>query len=80
MMGLSGLSSTLICMQAGDIVILHPELMHMSAANVSSSIRLSCDTRWQPASVPRDPRFKYWHTAHGKVQNADGGDLGRSSP
>jgi len=76
----AGLSSALMWMQAGDVVILHPELMHMSAANVSSSIRLSCDTRWQPASVPRDLRFRYWHTAQGEVQTADGGDVGRSPP
>ncbi len=35
-----------------DVVILHPEVMHMSAANVSGSIRLSCDTRWQPQVMP----------------------------
>ena len=58
-------------MQAGDVVILHPEVMHMSAANISSSIRLSCDTRWQPANDARDPRFKFWHTAEGKTETAD---------
>ena len=60
-----------MCMQAGDVVILHPEVMHMSAANVSGSIRLSCDTRWQPAGDARNPRFKFWHTAEGDTETAD---------
>jgi hypothetical protein len=68
----SYLSLLLICMQAGDVVILHPELMHMSAANISGSIRLSCDTRWQPESGARDPRFRHWHAAQGPVQSANG--------
>ena len=54
--------------QAGDVVILHPDVMHMSATNVSGSIRLSCDTRWQPALDPRDPCFTVWHTVDGVEQ------------
>ena len=65
-------NSMCMCVQAGDVVILHPEVMHMSAANVSSSIRLSCDTRWQPARDARDARFRLWHTAHGATETADG--------
>lgn len=48
----------------GDVVILGLDVLHMSASNESSPprIRLSCDTRWQPASEPRDPRLKVWHS------------------
>ena len=59
-------------MQAGDVVILHPDVMHMSAANVSCRIRLSCDTRWQPALDPRDPCFRVWHTVDGVEQRGEG--------
>lgn len=47
-------------MRAGDVVILDPLVLHMSATNISGQIRLSCDTRWQPADDPRDPRLKSW--------------------
>ena len=68
----SYLSLLLICTQAGDVVILHPGVMHMSAANISGSIRLSCDTRWQPRCGARDPRFRHWHAAQGPVRSANG--------
>jgi hypothetical protein len=50
-------------MQAGDVVIIDSHVLHMSATNVSGQIRLSCDTRWQPAGDFRDPRLKVWHSA-----------------
>ena len=42
-------------MRAGDVVVLHADVLHMSAANVSGRLRLSCDTRWQLGAAPRDP-------------------------
>lgn len=47
-------------MRAGDVVVLHAEALHMSAANVSGRLRLSCDTRWQLAAEARDPRLRVW--------------------
>jgi hypothetical protein len=46
----------------GDIVVLGLDVLHMSASNESRPprIRVSCDTRWQPAHEPRDPRLKVW--------------------
>ena len=38
------------------------EVVHMTACNVSGRIRLSCDTRWQPAEDARDPRLAAWNT------------------
>jgi hypothetical protein len=46
--------------RAGDVVVLHADVLHMSAANVSGRLRLSCDTRWQPAAEPRDCRLRVW--------------------
>lgn len=48
----------------GDVVVLGLDVLHMSASNESDPprIRLSCDTRWQAASEPRDPRLKVWHS------------------
>ncbi|KAA6426637.1 MAG: hypothetical protein FRX49_03747 [Trebouxia sp. A1-2] len=48
--------------QPGDIVVLGMEVVHMTACNVSGQIRLSCDTRWQPAGDARDPRLSVWHS------------------
>jgi hypothetical protein len=31
--------------------------IHMSSVNRTNKLRLSCDTRWQPAQDPVDPRF-----------------------
>lgn len=41
------------------------DVLHMSASNETAPprIRLSCDTRWQPAGEPRDPRLIVWRTA-----------------
>ena len=33
-------------MQPGDVVLLHPAVLHMSATNTLEEVRLSCDTRW----------------------------------
>lgn len=40
------------------------DVLHMSASNESDPprIRLSCDTRWQPADEPRDPRLRVWRS------------------
>jgi len=40
-------------------------VLHMSASNETRPprIRLSCDTRWQPAGEPRDPRLAVWRSA-----------------
>lgn len=38
------------------------EVVHMTACNVSARIRLSCDTRWQPAEDARDPRLTVWNS------------------
>lgn len=46
--------------QPGDVVVLHLGIFHMSAANVSNTLRISCDTRWQPAQDERDPRLHEW--------------------
>ena len=37
-------------------------VVHMTACNISGRIRLSCDTRWQPAADPCDPCLSVWHT------------------
>jgi hypothetical protein len=49
----------------GDVVVLGLDVLHMSASNETRPprIRLSCDTRWQPAGEPRDPRLVVWRTA-----------------
>lgn len=49
----------------GDVVVLGLDVLHMSASNESSPpcIRLSCDTRWQPADEQRDPRLAVWRDA-----------------
>lgn len=43
--------------QAGDVVIFGIQTLHMSTTNTSKGFRLSCDTRWQPASQPVDERW-----------------------
>lgn len=43
--------------RAGDVVILTMHLMHASLTNTSNRYRLSCDTRYQPASEPVDERW-----------------------
>ena len=41
------------------------DVLHMSAANCTDTVRLSCDTRWQPASAERDPRLVLWRGSGG---------------
>lgn len=43
--------------RAGDICIIGIDLLHLSSTNTTSRFRLSCDTRWQPASAPMNPRL-----------------------
>lgn len=47
---------------SGDVLILDSRVLHMSARNDSDEMRISCDTRWQPASDPRDPKITTWHS------------------
>ena len=35
---------------AGDALLLHLGVLHMTAANVTDTVRISCDTRWVAAS------------------------------
>eukprot|EP01052_Picozoa_sp_SAG31_P004221 SAG31_NODE_173_length_21354_cov_16.826112_14_plen_166_part_00 len=43
---------------AGDVVVFPMKLLHGSVANRSqSTLRLSCDVRYQPASHPHDERY-----------------------
>lgn len=42
---------------AGDVIIFGLRLVHMSSVNVSDNVRISCDTRWLPASHTPDPRY-----------------------
>lgn len=44
------------------MLLVGMEVVHMTACNVSGRIRLSCDTRWQPAEDARDPRLTVWHS------------------
>ena len=41
----------------GDVLFFGISTLHMSTTNVSNEFRLSCDTRWQPASKPVDERW-----------------------
>jgi ectoine hydroxylase-related dioxygenase (phytanoyl-CoA dioxygenase family) len=45
--------------EAGDVAIFGMYLAHGSLDNHSplDRVRLSCDVRWQPASLPTDPRY-----------------------
>ena len=38
------------------------DVVHMTACNISGRIRLSCDTRWQPAEDARDMRLSVWRS------------------
>ena len=54
--------------EPGDVVALCVDACHLSASNESGAaaggkgarVRLSCDTRWQPASKETDPRIRVW--------------------
>jgi len=50
--------------EAGDVIVLRLDVLHLTACNVSSHIRTSCDTRWQPRHEPRDPRITHWRDRH----------------
>jgi len=43
--------------RAGDVVVFGIHLFHASLRNRSGRLRLSCDTRFQPASEPADERW-----------------------
>ncbi|XP_060082056.1 uncharacterized protein LOC132561347 [Ylistrum balloti] len=43
--------------KAGDVLLFTMRTVHMSTSNLTDFIRISCDTRWQPASEPVDRRF-----------------------
>jgi hypothetical protein len=42
---------------AGDVIIFGMHTLHMSTANLTDRVRVSCDVRWQPASDPIDDRY-----------------------
>ncbi|KAK9815266.1 hypothetical protein WJX72_000886 [[Myrmecia] bisecta] len=46
--------------QPGDVVVLRRDVLHMSATNKWADVRISCDTRWQPADDTRDSRLNEW--------------------
>jgi hypothetical protein len=43
--------------EPGDVLILSIHLMHASLTNTTDRYRISCDTRYQPASHPVDERW-----------------------
>ncbi|KAL5011123.1 hypothetical protein ScPMuIL_013428 [Solemya velum] len=43
--------------KAGDVLIFGMRTVHMSTTNKTEFLRLSCDTRWQSADKPADPRY-----------------------
>lgn len=45
---------------AGDVVVLGLDVVHMTAPNLTRQVRISCDTRWQPADDERDSRAGHW--------------------
>ena len=61
-------------LHAGDVVVLSMDTLHMSAANKSRNIRISCDTRWLPADDPRDPRLAHWNSVPYPQDAASGSD------
>ena len=54
--------------RSGDVVLLAPDVAHMSTTNVSGEeaksgaarARVSVDTRWQPEGDEPDPRVRVW--------------------
>jgi hypothetical protein len=42
---------------AGDVVVFGMRTMHASLVNLGGRPRLTCDVRFQPASLPADPRW-----------------------
>ena len=45
-------------LNAGDVVMLHLRVLHLSTTNTTRRIRISCDTRWQPTDDAIDPRIQ----------------------
>jgi len=43
--------------RAGDVIIFGMHTLHMSTANLTDKVRISCDVRWQPMNEPVDPRY-----------------------
>ena len=41
----------------GDVCVLGLDTVHMTGPNRTEQLRISCDTRWQPAEDPVDPRL-----------------------
>ena len=42
---------------AGDVIIFGMNTLHMSTANLTDNVRISCDVRWQSAEEPIDERY-----------------------
>ena len=71
--------------EPGDVAVLGIDTVHMSASNASGEeggdarLRVSCDTRWQPAAAKADDRVREWRRRddEGRVETVvvrDGGD------
>ncbi|OWF45861.1 uncharacterized protein LOC110456468 [Mizuhopecten yessoensis] len=43
--------------RAGDVLLFTMRTVHMSTSNLTDFLRISCDTRWQPACDQLDTRF-----------------------
>jgi ectoine hydroxylase-related dioxygenase (phytanoyl-CoA dioxygenase family) len=46
---------------AGDVIIFGMHTLHMSTANLTDNVRISCDVRWQPAAEAVDERYVGTH-------------------
>ena len=46
--------------EPGDVLVLHQDLLHMTACNSSDNYRISCDTRWQPWGHNANPKLGGW--------------------
>mmetsp|Transcript_52612 Transcript_52612/g.167277 ORF Transcript_52612/g.167277 Transcript_52612/m.167277 type:complete len:123 (-) Transcript_52612:34-402(-) len=60
-------------LRAGDAVVLALDTLHMTLANKTDRIRVSCDTRWQAEGEPRDDRLKVWLRRGGEAPAPGGG-------
>ena len=43
--------------EAGDVIIFGMRTLHMSTANLTDEVRISCDVRFQPRDEPIDDRY-----------------------
>ncbi len=43
--------------EAGDVILFQMRTLHMSTANLTERVRISCDVRFQPAAEPIDERY-----------------------